>query len=166
MRGRIVAAAARVEHQCHQAAAHDDREHDPEPHRHIAPGRDRGTFDRIPRIDRKPDRDREQRDQWQDDGELAHRYFGCTLWSPPGEPGGGTTFMAPPSGGFCCISRSMPAGGQITPFDDASLSERLPFESSFPSPGAFALVPGGQSFGTCAGGEVCALTLVAAPTRA
>jgi len=26
-------------------------------------------------------------------------YFGCTFGFPPGEPGGGMTFMAPPSGG-------------------------------------------------------------------
>ncbi|MEA2874394.1 MAG: hypothetical protein QOH67_4376 [Hyphomicrobiales bacterium] len=48
------------------------------------------------------------------------RYFGCTLGLPPGEPGGGMTFIVPPSGGLCWIPASTPAGGQITPFDSAS----------------------------------------------
>ena len=47
-------------------------------------------------------------------------YFGWTFGFPPGEPGGGMTFMAPPSGGGWCICGSTPAGGQITPFDWAS----------------------------------------------
>ena len=47
-------------------------------------------------------------------------YFGWTFWFPPGEPGGGMTFIAPPSGGALRISGSTPAGGQITPFDWAS----------------------------------------------
>jgi hypothetical protein len=49
-------------------------------------------------------------------------YFGSTRGSPPGVPGGGMTLSAPPPGGLTCISRSRPAGGQITPLDCASLS--------------------------------------------
>src|SRR3954471_1030657 len=52
-------------------------------------------------------------------------YLGCTLGSPPGVPGGGMTFSCPPPGGATRISESTPAGGQITPFESASLSLRL-----------------------------------------
>jgi hypothetical protein len=47
-------------------------------------------------------------------------YFGWTFGFPPGDPGGGMTFIAPPSGGGWCICGSTPAGGQITPLDWAS----------------------------------------------
>jgi hypothetical protein len=50
----------------------------------------------------------------------ASRYLGCAFGFPPGEPGGGMTRMAPPSGGLTRISESIPAGGQITPFESAS----------------------------------------------
>jgi hypothetical protein len=49
-------------------------------------------------------------------------YFGRTLGSPPGLPGGGITGMLPPSGVGARISGSTPAGGHSTPSDLASLS--------------------------------------------
>lgn len=54
---------------------------------------------------------------------LAKRaYFGRTLGSPPGLPGGGTTGMVPLSGVGACIAGSTPGGGHNTPSDLASLS--------------------------------------------
>src|SRR4029077_6995212 len=55
-------------------------------------------------------------------GTAAAIYFGSTLGSPPGEPGGGMIFSSPPPGGATWMSRSTPAGGQITPLDCASLA--------------------------------------------
>jgi hypothetical protein len=50
-------------------------------------------------------------------------YFGRTVGSPPGLPGGGMTGMAPSVlGAGACISGSTPEGGQSTPSDFASLS--------------------------------------------
>jgi len=50
-------------------------------------------------------------------------YFGLTVGSPPGLPGGGMTGMAPfVLGAGACISGSTPEGGQSTPSDFASLS--------------------------------------------
>src|SRR5262249_51979123 len=49
-------------------------------------------------------------------------YFGCTFGSPPGVPGGGMTLRRPPPGGVTSMPRSITAGGQMTPFDWASLS--------------------------------------------
>lgn len=73
---------------------------------------------------------------------LRVRYFGTTLGSPPGEPGGGiTVIFALPGGGIVAKPGSIPAGGQITPFDSerCSLRGRLSFE-----PSGGALTPGGQ----------------------
>jgi hypothetical protein len=50
------------------------------------------------------------------------RYFGRTVGSPPGLPGGGITGMLPASGVGARISGSTPAGGHNTPSDFASLS--------------------------------------------
>jgi hypothetical protein len=45
-------------------------------------------------------------------------YFGLTAGLPPGVPGGGITgILAPVGGGVCFISRSISAGGAITPPD-------------------------------------------------
>ena len=52
------------------------------------------------------------------------RYFGRTLGSPPGLPGGGITGVLPASGVGACIEGSTPAGGQRTPSDFASLSPK------------------------------------------
>ena len=54
------------------------------------------------------------------------------------------TLTAPPPGGRTCISRSIPAGGQITPLDCASLSLN---GSLLPSPnvGASPLTSGGHA---------------------
>jgi hypothetical protein len=50
-------------------------------------------------------------------------YFGLTVGSPPGLPGGGMTGMAPSvEGAGACMSGSTPEGGQSTPSDLASLS--------------------------------------------
>jgi hypothetical protein len=49
-------------------------------------------------------------------------YFGRTLGSPPGLPGGGITGVLPVSGVGAWISGSTPAGGHSTPSDLASLS--------------------------------------------
>jgi hypothetical protein len=59
-------------------------------------------------------------------------YFGCTFGSPPGEPGGGITGMRPVSAGGIAMSRSWLSGGQMTPFDCASLSLRVPPDSPLP----------------------------------
>jgi hypothetical protein len=54
---------------------------------------------------------------------LANRdYFGRTLGSPPGLPGGGITGVLPVSGVGARISGSTPDGGHNTPSDFASLS--------------------------------------------
>jgi hypothetical protein len=53
----------------------------------------------------------------------ATSYFGRTVGSPPGLPGGGMTGMAPfVLGAGACISGSTPEGGQSTPSDFANLS--------------------------------------------
>jgi hypothetical protein len=49
-------------------------------------------------------------------------YFGRTLGSPPGLPGGGITGVLPLSGVGAWISGSTPVGGHNTPSDFASLS--------------------------------------------
>jgi hypothetical protein len=49
-------------------------------------------------------------------------YFGRTLGSPPGLPGGGITGVLPVSGVGARISGSTPEGGHNTPSDFASLS--------------------------------------------
>jgi hypothetical protein len=49
-------------------------------------------------------------------------YFGRTLGSPPGLPGGGITGVLPVSGVGARISGSTPDGGHNTPSDLASLS--------------------------------------------
>ena len=51
-------------------------------------------------------------------------YFGRTLGSPPGVPGGGITGMLPVSAVGARISGSTPDGGHNTPSDLASLSPR------------------------------------------
>ena len=51
-------------------------------------------------------------------------YFGRTLGSPPGLPGGGITGVLPVSGVGARISGSTPDGGHNTPSDFASLSPR------------------------------------------
>src|SRR5205809_5378370 len=49
-------------------------------------------------------------------------YFGRTVGSPPGLPGGGITGVLPVSGVGARISGSTPAGGHSTPSDLANLS--------------------------------------------
>jgi len=49
-------------------------------------------------------------------------YFGRTVGSPPGLPGGGITGLSPVSGVGARISGSMPGGGHNTPSDLANLS--------------------------------------------
>ena len=49
-------------------------------------------------------------------------YFGRTVGSPPGLPGGGITGVLPASGVGARISGSTPGGGHNTPSDLASLS--------------------------------------------
>jgi hypothetical protein len=53
---------------------------------------------------------------------LRWAYFGRTLGSPPGLPGGGITGILPVSGVGARISGSTPDGGQRTPSDLANLS--------------------------------------------
>jgi hypothetical protein len=60
-------------------------------------------------------------------------YFGRTVWSPPGLPGGGITGVEPTFGAGARISGSTLEGGQSTPPDFASLSER----GALPSPVVF-----------------------------
>jgi hypothetical protein len=55
-------------------------------------------------------------------GLLVTAYFGRTLGSPPGLPGGGITGVLPPSGVGARIPGSTPAGGHSTPSDFANLS--------------------------------------------
>ncbi|WP_425376151.1 hypothetical protein, partial [Rhodoplanes roseus] len=87
------------------------------------------------------------------------RYFGAGAGSPPGVPGGGITFMAPPPGGASTIPGSVPAGGQTTPREWDSWDDRLspapvvplvvpvlPAPLWLPSDGARpGSTPGGQS---------------------
>jgi hypothetical protein len=58
-------------------------------------------------------------------------YFGTIDGSPPGVPGGGITGVLPPPTGAAAIPGSIPAGGQMTPFDcdSWSLSVTLPVDS-------------------------------------
>jgi hypothetical protein len=87
-------------------------------------------------------------------------YLGCTFGSPPGVPGGGRTLSRPPPGGGTCICGSTPVGGQMTPFDCASLSLRG--SELFPSPtvGDSPLTSGGHVTLCCgaawSGVAVCA----------
>jgi hypothetical protein len=62
---------------------------------------------------------------------VPHVYFGITLGSPPGVPGGGMTGIIPPPAAGAEIPGSTPAGGQITPFerDIPSLRFALPVVS-------------------------------------
>src|ERR1700692_4756831 len=53
---------------------------------------------------------------------IAAAYFGRTLGSPPGLPGGGMSGVLPVSGVGARISGSTPEGGHNTPSDFASLS--------------------------------------------
>jgi hypothetical protein len=53
---------------------------------------------------------------------LRRAYFGRTLGSPPGLPGGGITGILPVSGVGARISGSTPDGGHNTPSEVASLS--------------------------------------------
>jgi len=54
----------------------------------------------------------------------ARCYFGRTVGSPPGLPGGGITGILPTSGAPLFICASIPDGGHITPSDCASRSLR------------------------------------------
>jgi hypothetical protein len=58
-------------------------------------------------------------------------HFGTMLGSPPGVPGGGITGVTPPPTGGAEMPGSIPAGGQITPFerDNSSLKLALPVVS-------------------------------------
>jgi hypothetical protein len=58
-------------------------------------------------------------------------HFGTMLGSPPGVPGGGITGVMPPPTGGAEMPGSIPAGGQITPFerDNSSLRLALPVVS-------------------------------------
>jgi hypothetical protein len=58
-------------------------------------------------------------------------HFGTRPGSPPGVPGGGITGVTPPPIGGTEMPGSMPAGGQITPFDrdNSSLKLALPVVS-------------------------------------
>jgi hypothetical protein len=89
-------------------------------------------------------------------------YFGRTLGSPPGLPGGGITGILPPvSGVGARISGSTPEGGHNTPSDLASLSPSGSARWPVVEPSG-AMVPrgatgriGAQSF-AAAGGAVWA----------
>jgi hypothetical protein len=89
-------------------------------------------------------------------------YFGRTLGSPPGLPGGGITRVLPVSGVGARISGSTPAGGHKTPSVLANLSPsgsvRSPvFVPSGTTPRCGADCDGVQSTGRGgAGGAVCA----------
>jgi hypothetical protein len=52
-------------------------------------------------------------------------HFGMMLGSPPGVPGGGITGVTPPPTGGADMPGSIPAGGQITPFERDSWSLKL-----------------------------------------
>jgi hypothetical protein len=62
-------------------------------------------------------------------------YFGIRPGSPPGVPGGGITGVMPPPNGGTVRPGSMPAGGQITPFDRDSCSLRLALPVVSPADG-------------------------------
>jgi hypothetical protein len=90
-------------------------------------------------------------------------YFGRTLGSPPGLPGGGITGVLPASGVGARISGSTPGGGHNTPSDLASLSPSgsarwpvvLPSGATVPRCGTGCI--GEQSFARAtAGGAVWA----------
>jgi len=95
-------------------------------------------------------------------------YFGRTVGSPPGLPGGGITGVLPVSGVGARISGSTPAGGHKTPLDLASLSPSCSpacpvVEPSGVEPSGATVPRGGtgfvgaQSVERCgAGGAVCA----------
>src|SRR3954447_14140807 len=68
-------------------------------------------------------------------------YFGRTLGSPPGLPGGGITGVLPVSGVGARISGSTPGGGHNTPSDFASLSPSASTRGLVPPSGA--MVPRG-----------------------
>ena len=55
-------------------------------------------------------------------GSIISAYFGRTVGSPPGLPGGGITGVLPASGVGARISGSTPGGGHNTPSDLASFS--------------------------------------------
>jgi hypothetical protein len=96
-------------------------------------------------------------------------YFGRTVGSPPGLPGGGITGVLPVSGVGARISGSTPDGGQITPSDLASLSpsgspERPTVEpSGVAAPPVVLLGAIGAQFAerAGAGGAVCCCAGVA-----
>ena len=90
-------------------------------------------------------------------------YFGRTVGSPPGLPGGGITGVLPVSGVGARISGSTPDGGQITPSDLASLSPSgavfwpVVVPSGAAAPGLDGCCIGAQLAARCAdGGAVCA----------
>ena len=55
-------------------------------------------------------------------GKCSAPYFGRTLGSPPGLPGGGSTGVRPSLGASFCISGSIFDGGHMMPSDCANLS--------------------------------------------
>src|SRR5437660_7633393 len=82
-------------------------------------------------------------------------YFGRTVGSPPGLPGGGMTGVLPPvSGAGACISGSTPEGGQSTPSDLASLSPSgsRDWPVVVPSAGRFGRSCGVQLVACCGDG--------------
>jgi hypothetical protein len=88
-------------------------------------------------------------------------YFGRTLGSPPGLPGGGITGILPPSGVGARISGSTLDGGHRVPSDLASLSPSGSRDSPMVVPSVFVPVPfgciGAQLVGGKAvGGAACA----------
>ena len=92
---------------------------------------------------------------------LSAPYFGRTLESPPGLPGGGITALSPVSGVGARISGSTPEGGHSTPSDLASLSpsgsDRVPVvpSSAMVPRGGTGLVGMHSLAGIGAGGAVC-----------
>src|SRR6266576_1777924 len=94
-------------------------------------------------------------------------YFGRTVGSPPGLPGGGITGVLPASGVGARISGSTPGGGHSTPSDRASLSPSgslrwpvvVPSGTTVPRCGAgcvgvHSLAREGAGGAVCAGGVV------------
>src|SRR5262247_1886110 len=97
-------------------------------------------------------------------------YFGRTLGSPPGLPGGGMTGVLPPPGGGVTSSRSIVCGGQMTPSDRDSLS--LGFPPAWPRVSACERSVGSTSVvhrcwleGACAGGDGRSCAPATATTR-